>query len=108
MIASICAALVLGAPVPRTASVYSERFDGRKTASGKVYRHREVSFASNDWPLGTVVEVRHGSRVVRAKIIDRMATRFTRRRIDLSWGAWAKLTSGAKPGLRKVTVKVIR
>ena len=107
LIASTLMLQAVLAPQVRTASVCHPRIHNRTMANGRPYRHHAVSLASNDWPLGTILAVSHGRVTIRAKVTDRMAVRFSQRRIDLSGGAWKALTNGAKPGLRRVTVRVL-
>jgi rare lipoprotein A len=92
------------APVTRTASVYSDYFHGRKMANGRTFSQHKVTAASNDWPLGTKVKLTHKTKTLVVTITDRMAKRFTGRRIDLSKSAWNVLTGNAKPGLRPVVI----
>lgn len=39
------------------ATYYASKFDGRRTASGIVFRNREAYAAHRSWPFGTVVRV---------------------------------------------------
>ena len=97
------AALTL--PVVRDATVYHNMFEGRRTASGTVFRQNSDTAASNDYPLGTRLTVAHDGRKVQVVIRDRMHRRFTGRRIDLSSRSWRRLSNGAPPGvLRDVRV----
>ena len=96
------------APVTRTASVYSDYFHGRTMANGRTFSQHKITAASNDWPLGTVLSVSDGRKALRVQITDRMAVRFSGRRIDLSKKAWDTLTGGAKPGLRRVTLHLVK
>jgi rare lipoprotein A len=105
--ASVVMASVL-APMNLTASVYGPEFHGRTQANGKPYNHHGVSFASRDHGLGTRLLVKFRNRSVEGVVTDRINARFKGKRIDLSGGAWAKLTGGAKPGLRRVVVEVVK
>lgn len=105
--ATVVLASVL-APMNLTASVYGPEFHGRTQANGKPYNHKGISFASRDHSLGTRVRVKFRNRSVEGVVTDRINARFKGKRIDLSGGAWARLTGGAKPGLRQVIVEVVR
>lgn len=98
--------------VTRTATVYDQDLDGRKTASGQVYRHWGVSAASNDWKLGTKATVSFQGRSVTVTINDRMARRFTGKRIDLSGGAMRVLQPGYRgdktPLKMEVSVEILK
>lgn len=95
----------------RTASVFgnSDGEIGRKFANGELYTLESVAFASNEFALGTVVKVTSPEgRSVTAKVKDRMAKRFTHKRIDLTVKAWKQLTSrgyGLVRGCRVERVK---
>jgi rare lipoprotein A len=74
------------------ASYYSSFFDGRKTASGEVFRNSRYSAAHLTLPLGTWIEVkaRATGRTLRMRVNDRgpYARKFA---IDLSQAAARKL-----------------
>ncbi|HSJ24081.1 MAG TPA: RlpA-like double-psi beta-barrel domain-containing protein [Longimicrobiales bacterium] len=79
------------------ATYYASFFDGRRTASGIVFRNTEPWAAHRHWPFGTVVRVtneRNGRSVV-LTVVDRLppATTDRARRtvIDLSQSAAAEL-----------------
>lgn len=101
----VLAYLSLTAPVAvRDATVYADFFEGRRTADGTVYRHESDIAASNDFPLGTRLVVRHEGREVRVTVRDRMHRRFTGRRIDLSGRAWRRLSGNRPPGVLRDAV----
>ncbi len=86
--------------VKRTASVYSDKYVGRRTASGEIFSQDKMTAASNDFPLGSKVELSYNGRKITVKINDRMAKKFTGKRIDLSRRAFRALQN--KPdGLHK-------
>ncbi|WP_236059682.1 septal ring lytic transglycosylase RlpA family protein [Chitinophaga rhizophila] len=83
------------------ASYYADKFEGRKTASGEVFRQRQMTAAHRTLPFGTkvtVVNVSNG-RSVKVRINDRGP--FAEGRvIDLSKKAARKLgmvTMGVAP-----------
>jgi rare lipoprotein A len=93
-----------------TASFYSLKFEGRKTATGEIFRHAKLTGASNNFKLNTWVRVTNLSngRSVVVKINDRMHKKMKKkgRIVDLSRSAAQKIgiTHG---GLAKVKVEVI-
>jgi len=87
-------------PVAGKAAVYSDAYHGKKTASGEVYDKNELSAASNVFPLGSYVHVKHrinGKHVV-VRINDTQA-KSNKHILDLSSGAARKLgeTTGHIP-----------
>lgn len=75
------------------ASFYGFRFQGRKVASGERFDVRQMTAASNHYPLGSWVAVRRADseRCVVVKVNDRMHTAHRTRIIDLSRGAAEKM-----------------
>jgi rare lipoprotein A len=90
-----------------TASYYSNKFNGRKTANGELYDSKKLTAAHNGLPLGTWVKVTNQSnqRSVIVKINDRLHYK-NPRLIDLS-GAAAKQLGYTGHGLAKVKVEVL-
>lgn len=88
------------------ASVYSDAYHGKKTASGEVYDKNGLTAASNHFPLGSRVHVRHmqnGKHVV-VRINDIQA-KSNKHVLDLSRGAAAKL--GVSTGHVPVEAKLV-
>ncbi|MEC5147807.1 septal ring lytic transglycosylase RlpA family protein [Chitinophaga sp. 212800010-3] len=87
------------------ASYYADSFDGRKTASGEVFRQRRLTAAHRSLPFGTKVTVTNVSngRSVKVRINDR-GPFVTGRIIDLSHRAAAKLGM-LNTGVANVEVK---
>lgn len=87
-----------------TASYYSNKFEGRKTASGEIFRQSKFTAASNYYNLGDTVVVTNISNNKKVKVVinDRMGNRT--RIIDLSKAA-AKEIGMIKKGI--VEVKVV-
>lgn len=56
------------------ASYYHNKFNGRKTANGEIFRNSGYTAASNHFPLGTYVKVtnKRNGHFVYVKINDRM------------------------------------
>lgn len=72
-----------------TATYYSNYFHGRKTFSGNYFNQNKLVAASNNYPIGSIVEVRRGKKKVIVKIIDKGD--FGYNRIDLSKKAFLQL-----------------
>lgn len=89
------------------ASFYSDKFEGKPTANGEIYRKDEFTAAHNALPLGTWVRVTNLSnkRSVVVRINDRLHHR-NRRLVDLSRAAATKLKYTGK-GLTRVKVEVL-
>lgn len=60
-----------------TASYYAQRFEGRRTASGAIFRQDSLTAAHKSLPFGTKVKVtnRENERSIEVYINDRMAKR---------------------------------
>ena len=60
-----------------TASYYAQKFEGRRTASGAIFRQDSLTAAHKSLPLGTRVKVtnRENDRSIEVTINDRMAKR---------------------------------
>ena len=86
------------------ASFYHNKFEGRKTASGEIFRQSEMTAACNVFPLGTYLEVTNidnGKKIV-VKVNDRIGT--NKRIIDLSLSA-AKKLNFIKKGITDVKIE---
>lgn len=90
-----------------TASFYADKFEGRRTSSGEIFRQKGMTCAHNSLPLGTWVRITniHNGKTVVVKVTDRMH-RKNKRLVDLSKGAARALgyTSG---GLTKVKLEIL-
>lgn len=89
------------------ASIYSSKFENRKTSSGEIFHQNKYTAATNQLPLGTEVKV---TRIIKkdtysvvVKINDRTAKRYSHR-IDLSKSAAKKLKIS---GIAPVTIEVL-
>jgi rare lipoprotein A len=89
-----------------TASFYANKFEGRKTASGEIFRQDSLTAAHKSLPFGTMLKVTNISNdsVVIVKVNDRIGN--SSRVIDLSLKAAQKLNFVNK-GLTKVTLEKI-
>ena len=80
--------------------------DGRKTASGEVFRTHSLTCASNIHKIGTYLKVTNvaNDKSVVCKVNDRGGFSRLGRTLDLSYGAFSKISSPSK-GLIKVSIK---
>ena len=87
------------------ATIYSDHFKGKKTASGQKYKPSELTAASNSLPLGSkvIIKNRKTGKKVTVKINDHMAKN-AKAKVDLSKAAANKI--GVK-GTAPVDAKVI-
>lgn len=89
------------------ASYYANKFEGRKTANGEIFRQKKLTCASNVLPLGTwirVTNLRNGRSVV-VKINDRLHPKM-KRIVDLSKAAAQRLGYVSR-GLTRVKVEIL-
>lgn len=90
-----------------TASYYSNKFQGRKTASGQLYDAKKFTAAHNGLPMNTWIRVTNlrNKRKVLVKVNDRLHKR-NRRLVDLSYAA-AKKLGYTGHGIIQVKVEVL-
>jgi len=90
-----------------TASFYAIKFEGKKTASGEIFRHKKYTAACNKIPLGTMVRVTNltNNKSIEVKINDRLHAK-NHRLIDLT-SFCAKELGFYFKGLVKVKVEVL-
>lgn len=88
------------------ASVYSDKLDGRKTASGQIFHQNELTAAHPSLPFGSIVKVTNtqNNQSVEVRINDR-GPNLAGRVIDLSTAAAAKLGMN-KTGTAPVKLEV--
>lgn len=91
-----------------TASYYSNKFIGRKTASGEIFSQEKMTAACNVLPLGTWIKVTNlrNGRSVTVKINDRLHKK-NHRVVDLTRVA-AKKMGFIGSGIIRVKVEEIR
>jgi rare lipoprotein A len=90
------------------ASFYSNKFNGRKTASGEIFNQKNMTCACNAVKLGTwlrITNVRNGKSVI-VKANDRIHPKM-RRVVDLTSGAARKIGITSTHGLGRVKVEVL-
>lgn len=90
-----------------TASFYSNKFNGRKTANGEIFSQKKFTAAHNSLPLGTYVRVTNlrNKKTVVVKVNDRLHAR-NRRLIDLTRAA-AQQLGFVKSGLARVKLEIM-
>jgi rare lipoprotein A len=91
------------------ASYYAEKFNGRRTASGKKYDSSKLTAAHKKLPFGTKVRVTNESngKSVIVEITDRGP--FVRgREIDLSRKAFMSIVGNKNSGMAIVTIEVLQ
>lgn len=90
-----------------TASFYSNKFNGRRTASGEIFSQKKLTAAHNSLPLGTWVKVTNlrNKKTVVVKITDRLHYS-NKRVIDLSKAAATALSFG-RAGLVQVKLQIL-
>lgn len=91
-----------------TVSYYANKFNGKKTASGEVYRHSKMTAAHKSLAFGTEVEIINpeNSQKVIVTVNDRGPLK-AGRAFDLSQGAFKKL-GNLNDGILRVKYKVLR
>jgi rare lipoprotein A len=90
-----------------TASYYHNKFQGRKTSSGEIFKQDLMTCAHKTLPFGTMLKVTNLSNdsVVMVKVNDRLPKK-SKRSVDLTTAAAKQLNFVAK-GLTKVRIEVI-
>jgi len=90
-----------------TASYYSNKFNGRKTANGEIFRQEKMTAACNVLPLGTWIRVTNlrNKRTVIVKVNDRLHVKM-KRVVDLTRSAAQKL-GFINSGVTRVKVEVL-
>ncbi len=89
------------------ASYYHDRYQGKRTASGEIYRKNKFTAAHKTLPFGTILRVTNvkNKRSVIVRVNDR--GRLGKVTIDLSKAAARKLKI-TKRGIARVRIEVIR
>ena len=91
------------------ASYYHNKFNGRRTASGKRFDNNKYTAAHRKLPFGTRLRITNeaNKKSVIVEVTDRGP--FTRgREIDLTHRAFKEIASGGYGGSLKVTIEEIR
>ena len=90
-----------------TASYYHNKFEGRKTSSGEIFRQDSLTAAHKNLPFGTLILVKNlkNDSMVIVKINDRLS-QSSSHIIDLSLKAAQKLNF-VRNGITTVTIEKI-
>lgn len=91
------------------ASFYASRFNGLRTATGEIFKHSNLTAASNNFKINTWVRVTNllNNKSVIVRINDRMHERMAKmgRVVDLTGAAAKALGVAMTQGLFKVKVE---
>ncbi len=90
------------------ASYYHQKFDGRKTASGEIFKNDKLTAAHRKLPFGTKLRITNevNGKSVIVTINDRGP--FVKgREIDLSKKAFMEIATSTKQGTMRVTIEKI-
>lgn len=90
------------------ASYYGDKFDGRKTSFGEVFKKNDLTAAHLKYPYNTILRVINllNNKSVILRINDRKPD-FNGRIIDVSYGAAKKLDM-LKNGITEVRIEVLK
>lgn len=101
----LCSFAISAALEKGKASYYSSKFEGRRTASGEIFRQDSLTAAHKKLPFGTIVIVRNlkNDSIVVVKINDRLSSNSSRI-IDVSLKA-AKQLNFVRDGIANVTLE---
>lgn len=91
------------------ASYYHDKFNGRKTASGKRFNNNNFTAAHKKLPFGTILKVTNeaNKKFAIVEVTDR-GPYIKRREIDLSKRAFMQIASNKKSGLLSVTIEILK
>ena len=90
------------------ASYYHNKFNGRKTASGKRFDNSKLTAAHKKLPFGTKLRITNekNNKCVVVEVTDR-GPFVNGREIDLSKKAFMDITSNIKSGVEYVKIEII-
>lgn len=91
------------------ASYYHDKFNGRKTASGRKFNNNELTAAHKKFPFGTRLKITNetNNKFVIVEVTDR-GPFIKGREIDLSKKAFMDIASNKKSGLAYVTIEILK
>ncbi|GAA3780384.1 septal ring lytic transglycosylase RlpA family protein [Flavobacterium ginsengiterrae] len=91
------------------ASYYHDKFNGRKTASGKKFNNNDLTAAHKKFNFGTKLKITNeiNNKSVIVEITDR-GPFIKGREIDLSKRAFMQIASNKKSGLVYVTIEILK
>lgn len=91
------------------ASYYNDKFNGKRTASGKKFNNNKLTAAHKKFPFGTKLKITNerNSKSVIVTVIDRGP--FSKKReIDLTKRAFMKIASNKGSGSMNVKIEVLK
>ena len=90
------------------ASYYHDKFDGRKTASGKKFDNSKLTAAHKKLPFGTILKVTNpkNKKFVIVEVIDR-GPFINGREIDLTEKAFTDIASNKGSGVINVMIEIV-
>lgn len=91
------------------ASYYHDKFNGKKTASGRKFNNNALTAAHKKFPFGTILKVTNelNKKFAIVEITDR-GPFIKGREIDLSKRAFMDIASNKKSGLVYVTIEILK
>lgn len=91
------------------ASYYHDKFNGRKTASGRRFNNNDYTAAHKKFPFGTMLKVTNeaNNKFAIVEITDR-GPFIKGREIDLSKRAFMDIATNKKSGLVYVTIEILK
>lgn len=91
----------------QSATYYADRYEGKRTANGDIFRQNKLTCASNDYRFGTILRVTYNKKFVDVRVNDRMNDTI-HNVIDLSKYAFCLIGDTIKGRLRNIKVKIIK
>ncbi|WP_264553560.1 septal ring lytic transglycosylase RlpA family protein [Flavobacterium sp. N2038] len=90
------------------ASYYNDKFNGKRTASGRKFNNSKFTAAHKKFPFGTKLKITNekNNKSVIVEVIDR-GPYSKRREIDLTKKAFIKIASNKGSGSLKVKIEVL-
>jgi rare lipoprotein A len=90
------------------ASYYHDKFNGRKTASGKRFYNNKLTAAHRKFPFGTKLKITNekNRKSVIVEVTDR-GPFIHNREIDLSKKAFMDIASNERSGLQNVKIEIV-
>ena len=91
----------------QSATFYADRYEGKRTANGDIFRQNKLTCASNDYRFGTILRVTYNKKFVDVRVNDRMNDTI-HNVIDLSKYAFSLIGDTIKGRLMNIKVKIIK
>jgi len=89
----------------QTATYYHDKYEGRQTASGDIFRQSKFTCASNNYPFGTILRVFYKDKYIDVRVNDVMVDSNV---LDLSKIAFMMLADTPVGRLRNIKIKIIK